>query len=145
MTVKGTIYKLSGNYAHVKTPRPKACESCSNYAICSGKDVDMKVLNSIGAKIGDTVEIEVSEDLRAIYIMAYIFLIPVAIIFIGYGLYMLNKWFLFALIPLVSAYAFGLNLLNKKFKLKSEIIRITEDDSVECKNDISKWIVCCSW
>ncbi len=134
MIVKGNVYKLSGNYAHVKTPRPKACESCSNYAICSGKDVDMKVLNSIGAKIGDTVEIEVSEDQRAIYIMAYIFLIPVALIFIGYGLYTISPYGLLALIPMIAAYALGLHLLNKKFKLKSEIIRITDDDSIECDN-----------
>ena len=80
MIVKGKVYKLSGNYAHVETPRPKACESCSNYSLCSGKDVDMKVLNNIGANIGDIVEIEVSEDQRAIYIMAYLFLIPVAMI-----------------------------------------------------------------
>lgn len=134
MIVKGNVYKLSGNYAHVKTPRPKACESCSNYAICSGKDVDMKVLNSINAKIGDTVEIEVSEDQRAIYIMAYIFLIPVALIFIGYGLYTIDPLCLLALIPMIAAYAIGLHMLNKKFKLKSEIIRITDDDSIECDN-----------
>ena len=132
MIVKGNVYKLSGSYAHVRTPRPKACESCSNYAICSGKDVDMKVLNSIGAKFGDNVEIEVSEDQRARYIKAYIFLIPVALIFIGYGLYTLSPVSLLAMIPMIAAYVFGLYLLNKKFKLKSEIIRITDDSSVEC-------------
>lgn len=138
MIVKGNVYKLSGNYAHVRTPRPKACESCSNYALCSGKDVDMKVLNPIGAKLGDTVEIEVSEDQRAIYIMAYIFLIPVAMIFIGYGLYTLAPLCLLALIPMVAAYAIGLYLLNKKFKLKSEIIRIIDDSSVECNIEKNK-------
>ncbi len=132
MIVKGKVYKLSGNYAHVETPRPKACESCSNYSLCSGKDVDMKVLNNIGANIGDIVEIEVSEDQRAIYIMAYLFLIPVAMIFIGYGLYTVSKLLLLALIPMIVAYAIGLHILNKKFKLKSEIIRITDDDSIEC-------------
>ena len=132
MIVKGNVYKLSGNYAHVKTPRPKACESCSNYSICSGKDVDMKVLNNLGAKIGDTVEVEISEDQRAIYIMAYIFMIPVALIFIGYGLYTISTLCLLTLIPMIAAYAIGLYMLNKKFKLKSEIIRITEDDSVKC-------------
>lgn len=136
MIVKGNVYKISGNYAHVKTPRPKACESCSNYALCSGKDVDMKVLNNIGAKIGDTVEIEVSEDQRAIYIMAYIFLLPVAMIFIGYGLYTIAPLCLLALIPMVAAYALGLHLLNKKFKLKSEIIRITDEDITECSKEI---------
>ncbi|MBQ2881034.1 MAG: SoxR reducing system RseC family protein [Clostridia bacterium] len=135
MIVKGNVYKLSGNYAHVKTPRPKACESCSNYSICSGKDVDMKVLNTIGAKIGDTVEVEISEDQRAIYIMAYIFLIPVALIFIGYGLYTISALCLFALIPMIVAYAIGLYLLNKKFKLKSEIIQITEDSAPECNKN----------
>ena len=135
MIVKGNVYKISGNYAHVKTPRPKACESCSNYAICSGKDVDMKVLNSIGAKIGDTVEVEISEDKRVMYIMAYIFLIPIALIFIGYGLYTISVFGLLALIPMIAAYIIGLYLLNKKFNLKSEIIRITEEDSVECNKD----------
>ncbi len=135
MIVKGNVYKISGNYAHVKTPRPKACESCSNYAICSGKDVDMKVLNSIGAKIGDTVEVEISEDKRVMYIMAYIFLIPIALIFIGYGLYTISVLGLLALMPMIAAYIIGLYLLNKKFNLKSEIIRITEDDSVECNKD----------
>lgn len=127
MIVKGTVYKISGNYAGVKTPRPQACESCSNYAICSEKDVDMRVFNGIGAKIGDTVEIEVSEDQRAIYIMAYIFLIPVALIFIGYWLYTISPLLLLSLIPMLAAYGIGLNIMNKKFKLKSEIIRITED------------------
>ncbi|MBQ7014537.1 MAG: SoxR reducing system RseC family protein [Clostridia bacterium] len=135
MIVKGNVYKISGNYAHVKTPRPKACESCSNYAICSGKDVDMKVLNSIGAKIGDTVEVEISEDKRVMYIMAYIFLIPIALIFIGYGLYTISVLGLLALMPMIAAYIIGLYLLNKKFNLKSEIIRITDDDSVECNKD----------
>ena len=137
MVVKGNVYKISGNYAHVKTPRPKACESCSNYAICSGKDVDMKVLNNIGAKIGDNVEVEISEDQRAIYIMAYIFLVPVALIFIGYWLYTISTLCLLALIPLSAAYAICLYVINKKFKLKSEIIRITDCDSesIECKKD----------
>ena len=135
MIVKGNVYKISGNYAHIKTPRPKACESCSNYAICSGKDVDMKVLNKIGAKIGDTVEVEISEDARAIYIMAYIFLIPVALIFIGYGLYSISPLCLLILIPMIAAYCIGLYLLNKKFNLKSEIIRISEDDSLECSKN----------
>ena len=135
MVVKGNVYKISGNYAHVKTPRPKACESCSNYAICSGKDVDMKVLNNIGAKIGDNVEVEISEDQRAIYIMAYIFLVPVALIFLGYWLYTISTLCLLALIPLIAAYTICLYVINKKFKLKSEIIRITDSDSIECKKE----------
>lgn len=135
MIVKGTVYKISGSYANVKTPRPQSCESCSNYAICSGKDVDMKVFNGIGAKIGDTVEVEVSEDQRAIYIMAYIFLIPVALIFIGYWFYTLNNILLLGLVPMIAAYGIGLNFMNKKFKLKSEIIRITEESIIDCKQE----------
>ena len=132
MTVNGIVYKLNGNYAHVKTPRPQACESCSNYSMCKGKDVDMKVLNSVGAQIGDHVEVDVCEDQRAIYIMAYLFLVPVALIFIGYGLYTVSTALLFLLIPIITAYFAGLYAINKKFKLKSEIIRISDHSEIEC-------------
>lgn len=138
MTVTGIVYKLSGNYAQIKTPRPQACESCSNYSLCKGKDVDMKVFNSIGAKIGDHVEVDVCEDQRAIYIMAYLFLVPVALIFVGYALFTILVMLLFLLIPIVSAYFAGLYALNKRFKLKSEIIRITDPTELDCTTAIQK-------
>lgn len=132
MIVTGTVYKITGNYVHIKTPRPTACENCSNYALCSGKDVKMQVLNTVSAKIGDSVEVSVNEDNRIIYIMSYLFLLPIAVIFAGYGLYTISPFALLILIPIIFFYFFGLYYINKKFNFKAETIRIIDSSETEC-------------
>lgn len=138
MIVKGTVYKINGNYAQIKTPRPQSCESCSNYSLCKGRDVDMRVLNPVNAALGDTVEVEVSEDAKVMWLMAYIFMTPVAILFVSYFFYTLSPLLALLAVPLCAGYFLILRKLNRTFRLRSQITRIMRPEESLCAKDEEK-------
>jgi sigma-E factor negative regulatory protein RseC len=60
-TEEGIVIRLGTNTAWVKTQKSSACESCSGKSAChslgGGEDMEVEVLNGIGAKNGDRVKI----------------------------------------------------------------------------------------
>ena len=121
MLTEGIVYKKKGSMAHIKCARPQSCEHCENSAICSKNESE-----------GDLVEVETREDAKSVLVISYIFLVPVAILFVTYGLFVINPYLALAGAVLFAAYFAGLKILDKKFDPKVKIVRIIE----KTKNEI---------
>jgi len=130
MKAAGTVVKMKkgAKTAFVNICRPDSCIGCANAGICQKKDVDILAVNEIGAKEGDRVEIDTRNDLMSVGMLCYIFLVPVAILFIGIGLFYVLPWLTLACIPLIAAYVVILKIAEKRFKPKAVIIKIKEDE-----------------
>lgn len=93
MRVKAVVTEVCEKYSVVESERTSACEGCHKSAegcsVCSlmgsGKKVSTKALNRIGAKVGDTVEIE-TESRRVMLYAAVVFLLPVLLCLAFYGI-----------------------------------------------------------
>lgn len=86
----GVVKSLDGEYANITVKRLSACGS--NCKSCGGgceiKPVDIIVRNELGAKVGDTVELE-SESDSILKILLILYSIPLVFLLIGIGIGML--------------------------------------------------------
>ena len=126
MTVIGTVYKIKKGAAIVRCSRPEACSHCENSAICEKKNTELQAYDTLGAKVGDLVEVETREDGKNMLVVAYIFLIPIVILFFSYFLYTVNPWLALSAVVFVAAYLFGLRIMNKKYDPQVRVTRIIE-------------------
>ncbi len=136
MITEGVVYKKKDNIAQVKCARPEGCDHCENNAVCSKKETELRAYDPIGVSVGDTVEVETRQDARSMLVIAYIFLVPVAIIFISYFLFELYKYLAFAGIIFFAAYVFGLKFLDKNYDPQVKIIRIVEKNKDNTENNV---------
>lgn len=92
MRVKAVVTEVSEKYSVVESERMSACEGCHKSAegcsVCSlmesEKKISTKAINRIGAKVGDTVEIE-TESRRVMLYAAVVFMLPVFLCLAFYG------------------------------------------------------------
>ena len=92
MRVKAVVTEVSEKYSVVESERMSACEGCHKSAegcsVCSlmgsEKKISTKAINRIGAKVGDTVEIE-TESRRVMLYAAVVFMLPVLLCLAFYG------------------------------------------------------------
>ena len=92
MRSEGKVISIDGKYAVVATERRAACEGCHKSAegcsVCSlmgsERKISTKAINRIGAKVGDTVEIE-TESRRVMLYAAAVFMLPVLLCLAFYG------------------------------------------------------------
>ena len=88
MTQIATVEKiLSEGYAEVSVPRKSACgHDCEECAGCgvSGISVYARALNPVGARPGQKVVVE-SDTAKMLRIVSFVYLIPVVLFFLGYG------------------------------------------------------------
>ena len=78
MKQKGTVVALDGSIAKVECDRQSACDMCENAASCAEKckKVYAGAYNTVGASVGDIVEIET--DTKKVLLNAVIvFLLPI--------------------------------------------------------------------
>lgn len=91
MEEEGRVVKVEAGYAIVHTERGSACDSCSSKASChalggtDGKVMEMRVVNDIGAVVGDRVKIAIDSVVLLkssflIYIVPLVFMIAGGII-----------------------------------------------------------------
>ena len=83
MAKSGTVEKCFNSLATVFVARDSACEGCASCAGCGAKGMKMTVDNSIGAKVGDIVEIYESEKSN-LPVAALVFIAPVLVPLIIY-------------------------------------------------------------
>ena len=126
MNVCGQVTKLKNGMAYVVTGRPVSCEGCSNAGICSRESVEIIADNRIGAQVGDTVEVETDENRVSLWIAAYIFLIPVAILFAGTFLFSIHPWLVTICIPLSIIYFLLLKVFNANWRPVNIIVGIKD-------------------
>lgn len=85
-TEQGTVTKVAGDKAWVRTRRSSMCNGCKSQGVChslSGTDnMETEALNSAGAKNGDRVILEISS--RALWKISFVFyMIPVVFLVSG--------------------------------------------------------------
>ena len=87
MQTKATVIAVDGAYATVETTRTSACDGChkaeeGNCSICSlmgtGRKIQAKAYNGIGACVGDSVAIE-SLTGRMLWYALLVFILPIVI------------------------------------------------------------------
>ena len=91
MRVRAIVTKAENGYAIVESRRTSACEGGHKHAegcsVCSlmgsGGVISAKAKNPLGAKIGDTVEIETKTKTVLFYAML-VFMLPIAVMLISY-------------------------------------------------------------
>lgn len=127
MTFVGTVEKIKGKTVVVRTKRPASCEHCPTSSVCNKKEIRMNVPNSVGAKVGNTVRVQVENDNSALGVLAYMFLTPLLIFALGYALYLIYGWLIVCAVVLLVPYYFGLRYFNRTFKTKSYILEILPD------------------
>ena len=122
MRVTGQIVKIKERFAFVRSARPESCEHCANSGICNKKEVEICAYNDVGAEKGDYVTVETNEDKTAPLILSYLFLTPIAILFVSYFLYTLWPWLAFAAVPLTAIYYVILRRINKNHPVRARIV-----------------------
>lgn len=122
MRVTGQIVKMKDRFAYVRSARPESCEHCANAGICNKKTVEICAYNDIDAEMGDYVTVETNEDRSAPLILSYLFLTPIAILFLGYFFYTINPWLTLATLPMLAIYYFFLKKINKNHPVKARIV-----------------------
>ncbi len=91
MITKAKVVSVYGDLATVVAKRTSACEGCHKSAegcsVCSlmgeGAEITAKAENRVGARVGDTVEIE-SESKKVLFYGAAVFLFPLVLMLAGY-------------------------------------------------------------
>lgn len=85
MTESGVVTKVKGNRATVQFDRKSACDSCHMCAVTrDGMKVQIVIENSLGAQVGDIVNVRMGE--RFVLTAALIvYIIPLVLVGIGVG------------------------------------------------------------
>jgi len=139
-TEKGTVTKLDSTATYVKTTKTSACESCAAKDSChtlgGGKEMEVEVINTIGAKEGDEVvmSLETSSLIKAsflIYVFPILCMIAGAVIGqeivpnynLSAAVWSLVLGFLFFFLAFLIVRLMG-NKLSEKEKYRPKIIRI---------------------
>jgi sigma-E factor negative regulatory protein RseC len=85
-TEEGIVIKTGSRRAWVKTTRTSACKACASRNSChlseDGQEMEVEVLNDVGAKVGDRIRLGVdSGALMKISFLLYIF--PILMMLVG--------------------------------------------------------------
>ena len=85
MTERGVVVKVKGKRATVRFDRRSACDSCHMCAVTrDGMKVEVVIENTLGANVGDFVEVEMAQ--RFVLTAAVIvYLIPLVLVALGVG------------------------------------------------------------
>lgn len=85
MTGEGLVVKTKGNIATVRVKRSSACgHDCGECNLCKNPDIEVDILNPVGAKIGDIVKI--GTDTSKVMFSAFIlYMLPLVGAFVLYG------------------------------------------------------------
>lgn len=136
MTQIATVKRLMGNQkAEVLVRRQSACgHDCASCGGCgpeSAAQVTVVADNALGARLGDTVQVE-SESGRVLGMAAALYLVPLVLLFVGYflatGLFGLGETAGFAVGLLCLVAGFAANwLLDRRIRARRPVqYRIVE-------------------
>lgn len=90
MKEMGRVVSVSDKQCEVIFTRSSACESCGACRRMDGREMHAKLDNRLGAKVGDTVRVELgARNLLGASAWAYLF--PLLLLFLGVGLGTLLK------------------------------------------------------
>jgi sigma-E factor negative regulatory protein RseC len=83
-TEEGIVTRADGALAEVKTVKTEACASCSAKGFChdSGREMTVSVLNSVNARPGDRVRLEIATG-AFVKVMFLLYIVPVLALLAG--------------------------------------------------------------
>lgn len=85
MTERGVVSKIKGNKATVQFERHSACDKCHMCAVTKDTmKVEVTLDNTLGANVGDFVEVEMGER-YVLTAAAIVYVIPLVLIGLGIG------------------------------------------------------------
>lgn len=91
MTEYGEIVKIKGELATVRIGRHSACASCGKCGMTTKqKHVDVSVINTLDAKVGDNVKLDLKEG-NTVKLALFAYVLPLVIAFLLFGLGVLLK------------------------------------------------------
>lgn len=151
MVQKAKVVETSGNIATIEVSRKAMCDGCHktkcgdkcamSAIFANGSTMSAEAVNSIGAKVGDTVEIETS-DSKVLGTATIVFILPILIgaLFYTAGVFFGLKAAIcvaLAVFGFVSVFPFLRIIENKKRKKGPElfICRIITDEDILCDDD----------
>ena len=86
MTERGVVVKLKGKRATVRFDRRSACDSCHMCAVTrDGMKVEVVIENTLGANVGDFVEVEMAQRF-VLTAAAIVYVIPLVLVALGVGI-----------------------------------------------------------
>ena len=86
MTERGVVVKVKGKRATVRFDRRSACDSCHMCAVTrDGMKVEVVIENTLGANVGDFVEVEMAQKF-VLTAAVIVYLIPLVLVALGVGL-----------------------------------------------------------
>ncbi len=85
-TEEGTITKVAGDKAWVRTRRSSMCEGCKSSRVCfslgGGEDMETEAANTIGGRVGDRILLKISS--KSLWKISFIlYMIPVIFLVSG--------------------------------------------------------------
>jgi len=125
---QGNIIEIKDNNVKIKIIQQEACKSCSASALCVGEGkeriIDAKMPDNIDLKLGDTVNVIISEEAGLLSVL-FAYVIPFILIIISLTVSYVLKFseltaimiiFLSLIIYFIILY-FSKNKLDKKLKI----------------------------
>ena len=93
----GTVTKLKGNFAQVRIGRNSACAACGKCGMTEKqKYVDFYTENTLGAKVGDQVELEICDNVNTSQLAFIGYLLPmipaIVLLFVALSLSLGELW-----------------------------------------------------
>ena len=93
----GTVTKLNGNFAQVRIGRNSACAACGKCGMTEKqKYVDFYTENTLGAKVGDQVELEICDNVNTSQLAFIGYLLPmipaIVLLFVALSLSLGELW-----------------------------------------------------
>jgi positive regulator of sigma E activity len=134
MNSLGIVTKCKNEFAFVKIIRNSMCgDDCGNCNLCAKKEIEIKALNTIGAKEGDKVELKMPEE-SGFLASLFTYGIPMLLLIAGIiGGAFVDKAELFSIVALIVIAIWYLVLFflekNKKYSkiLTPEIEKILKE------------------
>ncbi len=85
MSEKGVVINLQGDQAIIEMEASKDCEACGACSYSREGRMVTPVTNSLRAKVGDSVEIEIEPQV-VLVAAAIVYILPIVLFFAGYAL-----------------------------------------------------------
>lgn len=127
MTGEGTVVAVFGDEARVKISKSSACgHDCASCGACSNPAYEIRVLNPVGAKSGDRVEIQTKTS-SVLGVSFLLYILPVFILIACALLcehYTLGYYSILVFGLLLSLWYTAIKLANKKVRILNTITKI---------------------
>lgn len=127
MTGEGVVISVSDTGTTVQISKSSACgHDCASCGACNNPTYEITVLNPIGAKKGDRVEIETKTS-SVLYVSFLLYIFPVFILIISALVcesYNFGYYSILVFAVLLSIWYMAIKLLNKKIKIQNVITKI---------------------